>query len=375
MAAVDAVLADAGVRVFSPDEAGSNRLERVLQRGRVTEVLAEETCVSWAWGVCEGGDPGVVVTYEAFAPLMGTVLAQYSKLLSTRPRRGAGPLVVIVTSLGWANAPTHQNTDLVGAVLARPHGALRLRTPVSASAAAAAVDAALQSSDSIHVVVCSKQPLLDVPVSADGHEVELLFGAHPEADIVAVGDIAFTEAAAAAAFALREGVSTRVVGLNELSHSRAGAAVDGGGGFGLARPTVGLTAAAPAHVESSLWRRTGAVFPVLGYSERFGATPWETLPRERDGPDRGCASTCRRRRGSRAGRHRRVGRRARRGERHWAACRHTPRIPRRRPGRVVPCVIARCLPLPRCSAPPRSRRQGHWRPTVTWSPSPTRAGT
>lgn len=69
-----------GLRVFSPDELASNRI-RLGERGDspewVVEVLNEELCHLWAQGYQETGRRALVATYEAFAPIVASLLAQH----------------------------------------------------------------------------------------------------------------------------------------------------------------------------------------------------------------------------------------------------------------------------------------------------------
>lgn len=278
VAAVDEVLAARGTLVLSPDEAESNGLQSCLRRGLVREVLAEQVCAAWAWGLVEAGREALFASYEAFAPLASSMLAQYAKLVHSRPPCGRPPLAVLLSSLGWANAPTHQNSDLVATVIGRPWPRMRLLCPLGAASAALRVTALLDTvTDGIGVVAVSKQPLLDLPdPGGDAVEVRVVGGPPVTATIVAMGDVCVTEAVAAMAAGTEEGIGVRVVALVDPRGLDPGLAAHPWSSLASA-PLVGTAWCSPAFVKPLLWEAVGSTFPVLGYQERWGPTAWETL--------------------------------------------------------------------------------------------------
>jgi xylulose-5-phosphate/fructose-6-phosphate phosphoketolase len=277
VAAADLAIADSGATVYSPDEASSNRLFKCLERGTVIEVLSEETCFAWTLGTVEAGQPAVFATYEAFAPLISSQVAQYSKLISNRPARGTPPVLVLVSSLGWANSPTHQNTDLAATIIARPFPNVSLLCPLGATSAKIRLAQTMQGlRDSLAVVVCSKQNLFDLP-DPGGAAVEIALAEADRyvASIVAVGDVCVTEAVAAMIAAAQSGVCVRVVAIVDVTAvdpERCGAVE-----LIAEEPAVGIVWCAPRIMESLLWSAAGRMFSVHGYREKTGATPWETL--------------------------------------------------------------------------------------------------
>lgn len=273
--AVDEVLAALGIVVYCPDEASSNGLARCLSRGLVTEVLAEEVCAGWTWGTVEAGRPAVFATYEAFAPLAASMIAQYAKLTHSRPPRSVPPLMVLATSLSWANAPTHQNTDLTGSLLARPLPRISVLYPVGASSAALRVERCAEVlRDGVGLVICSKQDLLDLPDPGTS-VIRYRLGGPPSAVIMSVGDVCATEALGAAALAAAAGIGIDVLAIVDIKAAVASLRALAVELSGL--PLVATTACAPAYVAASLWEPLGRTFPVHGYRERWGATAWETL--------------------------------------------------------------------------------------------------
>lgn len=121
------------VRVFSPDELVSNKLDTVFTHtgrnfqwdefanargGRVIEILSEHTCQGFLQGYTLTGRVGVFPSYESFLGIIHTMMVQYSKfnkmvrsldssphkpnilLTKTRPGRlnGEGTSTVSITS-------------------------------------------------------------------------------------------------------------------------------------------------------------------------------------------------------------------------------------------------------------------------------------
>ncbi len=92
--------AQGNFRIFSPDEANSNRLgpvfevenrcfvgrripgdEHLSPDGRVMEVLSEHLCEGWLEGYILTGRHGLYVTYEAFAMVSASMTVQHAKWL------------------------------------------------------------------------------------------------------------------------------------------------------------------------------------------------------------------------------------------------------------------------------------------------------
>lgn len=127
------------VRVFSPDELWSNRVPLVDERGSlspyVVEILNEHLCDAWARGVASTPDrAAIVISYEAFAPLLASQISQALK--ADDMARAVGELrgapVHVFTSLCWRNSFTHRNTLLTDTLLVNERPWVRLHFPVEA---------------------------------------------------------------------------------------------------------------------------------------------------------------------------------------------------------------------------------------------------
>ena len=84
------------VRLFSPDELESNKLDAVFEStnrnfqwdefanargGRVIEVLSEHMCQGFLQGYTLTGRTGIFPSYESFLGIIHTMMVQYSKFI------------------------------------------------------------------------------------------------------------------------------------------------------------------------------------------------------------------------------------------------------------------------------------------------------
>lgn len=199
-ASIEAVLrahAPRGLHVFCPDELASNRLGGLVGQSWTCELLNEPVCAAWLLGHTTAGAPGLLVTYEAFAPLITTMLVQHAKTLRLRPDRVRYPSVnVLVTSLGWHNCYTHGDPGLATTLLALADPAIRIYTPADAGRAAAQLDRMLTDTGTINVLIRDKHLTQPGPTATVEHELEHGWAVWHEPDqapravVISIGDIA-----------------------------------------------------------------------------------------------------------------------------------------------------------------------------------------
>ncbi|HEV2373361.1 MAG TPA: hypothetical protein VGS19_14450 [Streptosporangiaceae bacterium] len=145
-------------KVFSPDELQSNRLGELADEPWTHEVLAEEVLLGWLAGWTTSGRRGVLISYEAFAPLLLTGLVGHMK----QRRLGDATLPsinLLLTSYGWHNVYSHGDPSLVTALLGTGDPTVHVYTPADANRTALALDDALRSVGRINVIVAGKHPL------------------------------------------------------------------------------------------------------------------------------------------------------------------------------------------------------------------------
>ncbi len=278
-------LADGALRVFSPDELASNRI--TLIGDGVVEILNEEICHAWAQGYLETGRQALVIGYEAFAPIVLSMLLQhlkYRRLARAAGRTSLPSIVYLLTSLGWNNTYTHQNPALAPALVTAGDRSVHIHTPADAARAAASLTLALHRRDCCTIVVASKHPMPAHPLDTIATEIRdgLAVWPHvsdtgePDLVLAAAGDIAARELTPVAD-ALRERCDARIrfVAIHDitvlgdpdqwplgLSPQRSAAV------FGANCPILLATTLAAEAAQGLLWHRHDAGrFHVAGYRD------------------------------------------------------------------------------------------------------------
>ncbi|WP_245859901.1 phosphoketolase family protein [Spirosoma aerolatum] len=169
-------------RVVCPDETTSNRMAPLFQAtqrawmgtmtetdeflspdGRVMEILSEHTCEGWLEGYLLTGRHGLFGCYEAFIPLVDSMLNQYAKWLKvsreTSWRKPLASLNYLLTSHVWRqdhNGYTHQAPGFINLVVEKKSEMARVYLPPDSNCLLAVADHCLRSRDYINLIVASK---------------------------------------------------------------------------------------------------------------------------------------------------------------------------------------------------------------------------
>lgn len=171
-------------RFFSPDETYSNKLNAVFSQtsrswqrtinpwekdlasdGRVTEMLSEHSLQGLLQGYLLTGRHGALTSYEAFAPIISSMMDQYAKFLAQSQevawRGDIASLNYILTSTGWRqdhNGFSHQNPSFIDEVLRRQNGLGQVFLPADDSQSVVYAHQMLESTNNINVLVAGKTP-------------------------------------------------------------------------------------------------------------------------------------------------------------------------------------------------------------------------
>lgn len=200
------------MRIFSPDELVSNKLDAVFRHtgrdfqwdqfsnargGRVVEILSEHTCQGFLQGYTLTGRTGLFPSYESFLGIVHTMMVQYSKFnkmvnddlpqsipeILTKSviqaqemtwRKGISSINYLETST-WTrqehNGFSHQNPSFIGSVLNLKPGAARVYLPPDANTFLSTFAHCLRSKNYVNLMVGSKQPqpVFLSPEEADSH--------------------------------------------------------------------------------------------------------------------------------------------------------------------------------------------------------------
>jgi xylulose-5-phosphate/fructose-6-phosphate phosphoketolase len=127
------------IRLFSPDELESNKLNAVLDHtqrnfqwdeysrangGRVIETLSEHSCQGFMQGYTLTGRTAIFPSYESFLGIVHTMMVQYSKFVKIAREvkwRGDLPSINYIETRTWTrqehNGFSHQNPSFIGSVI------------------------------------------------------------------------------------------------------------------------------------------------------------------------------------------------------------------------------------------------------------------
>ncbi|MGD8866915.1 MAG: phosphoketolase family protein [Gemmatimonadales bacterium] len=241
-------------RFFCPDETTSNRMEHVFEAtgraflwplvdtdeflsrdGRVMEILSEHTCEGWLEGYLLTGRHGLFACYEAFIPIVDSMLNQYAKWLKvTREISWREPLAslnYLLTSHVWRqdhNGYTHQVPSFINNVANKKSSVARVYLPPDANCLLAVMEHCLKSRDYVNLVVASKQ-MIPQWLAIDAAREHCARGAsvwewasndlgQPDLVLASAGDVPTEEVVAAASLLRRElpDLRVRVVNVVDL---------------------------------------------------------------------------------------------------------------------------------------------------------------
>ncbi|MFA6458152.1 MAG: phosphoketolase family protein [Patescibacteria group bacterium] len=241
------------IRLFSPDETYSNRLEaifRVTKRswqwplekwdrdfareGRVMELLSEHTLFGMLHGYVATGRHGFFASYEAFTQIVASMADQFCKFVKAshgvkfRPPLPA--LNLILTSLLERqdhNGFSHQNPSLLSSMLEKDGNLISAFLPPDANSLLATLEETLRSRNKLNLIVVGKKDLpqwLTLPearrqMRAGIMEWKFLSDRNPQIVLAASGDYATNESLAALKI-LREllpQIRLRFVNVSELT--------------------------------------------------------------------------------------------------------------------------------------------------------------
>ncbi len=172
-------------RVFGPDETMSNRLNHVFEasnrqwdnktldsdeflapEGRIIDsFLSEHADEGWLEGYLLTGRHGFFASYEAFARIVDSMVAQHAKWLKVCNqltwREEIASLNLILASTVWQqdhNGFTHQDPGFMDHLANKKADVVRLYLPPDANCLLSCMDHCLKTKNYVNVIVASKHP-------------------------------------------------------------------------------------------------------------------------------------------------------------------------------------------------------------------------
>ena len=177
--------ANKNFRMFSPDEAKSNRLydvfdetkrswqmeikendEDLSKNGRIMDsFLSEHMCEGMLEGYLLTGRHGFFASYEAFIRIIDSMAAQHAKWLKVCNeipwRKPISSLNFILTSNVWQqdhNGYTHQDPGFLDHIANKKVDVVRMYLPPDSNCLLSCADHCLRSKNYVNVIVASKHP-------------------------------------------------------------------------------------------------------------------------------------------------------------------------------------------------------------------------
>ena len=238
------------IRLFSPDETYSNRLDEVFTKtarafawphdqgdkdiardGRVMEMLSEHNMHGLAQGYVLTGRHSVFTTYEAFAQIFSSMAHMYQKFLKwvrRMPWRQDIPSMnYLLTSTAWRqehNGYSHQNPSFVSGMLEKHNDFIKAYFPVDDNSMLAVMEEAMTSKNQMNIITAGKTPeprWLTYEQAKeslqDGLSVwDFASDKQPDVVVVGIGDYVTKEALAAVELVKRDAPEVRIRFVNIL---------------------------------------------------------------------------------------------------------------------------------------------------------------
>ena len=304
-------------RLFSPDEAMSNRLyhmfesekrtweekilptdENLSPEGRIIDsYLSENVCEGLLEGYTLTGRYGTFVSYEAFIRVVDSMVSQYLKWLKMKKSLTWRPelpsLNLLLTSNVWQqdhNGYTHQDPGFIDHLGTKKRDLVNIYLPIDTNSLILTYDKCLKAKDKVNAIVASKHPTRQWLTKREAQELiekglleieKLSTSKNPDIVMVSCGDTPNIEAIAATCL-LRKfipGLKVRFINVLEVLRLESPKRNP----FGLSneefnhyftkdKPVIFNFHGYPAFIHSLIYDRDNKNFYVHGYLEEGSIT-------------------------------------------------------------------------------------------------------
>lgn len=164
---LDTLLPEHRLHIFSPDELGSVHMGQ-SELPQTGNIVAEHLDEGLLEGYTLSGRQGLFASYEAFLPIVGSMVAQHGKWLQEAQRyqwRDPTPsLNLLATGEVWEqghNGYSHQNPLMQDIVASLPKTTAEIYLPADTHMLLASIHHGLRGQHKVNLFVASKQPMPD----------------------------------------------------------------------------------------------------------------------------------------------------------------------------------------------------------------------
>ncbi len=153
--------------IVSPDELKSNYLGELKDYCEETdiksiwEVLNENICQAWMQGYIATGRNAIMISYEAFMPIVISMVNQYAKWICQSEevdwREKRASHTYLLTSVWEANTFSHQNPAFMDYLITMQYDFVRVFYPIDANTTLMCLEDCLKSENRINAIESTKQ--------------------------------------------------------------------------------------------------------------------------------------------------------------------------------------------------------------------------
>lgn len=152
------------IKIVSPDELNSNGFWKLknskIAQKNIMEILNENICQAWMQGYLQMGGNAIMSSYEAFMPIIESMISQYAKFIEqcnkTAWRKEKSSANYIISSLCWSNVYSHQNPEIISNMISSGYSFIKVYFPADSNELVSCVDYCLKTVNRINAIVTSK---------------------------------------------------------------------------------------------------------------------------------------------------------------------------------------------------------------------------
>lgn len=184
--------------ILSPDEITSNKLSLLQGNKNLIEVLSENVLQGFYQGLARANLKGIFISYEAFMPIVISMVSQYLKYIYQLKQVEdvkLPSLNYILTSTAPENTYSHQNPEFVASLLNKEYKNVNVLYPANSISLTHALNKCFSTNSCINIITISKQRDKLVKLDALIEDYSILQGVD-NADLIltTTGDYTLTQA-------------------------------------------------------------------------------------------------------------------------------------------------------------------------------------